>query len=208
MKQAFHVTGKERKKLAEAISNFTRQKAEYQYTPTYAYKIGEYTVDKTGALIAQNIPAELITYLKEQGFNASQETVKLKTSFSQAQFTETALKNLKQLLWAKGSLIQHALDAPSLSIKEDEKRIELTGLPATDPEKAAAYQQFINHLIDYAKARKRVNAQPREYDNERYSFRCFLLRLGFIGKEYKDSRRILLERLSGNTAFLHPEEAN
>lgn len=208
MKQEFHATGKERKKLVEAISNFTQQKAEYQYTPTYAYKIGEYTVDKHGTLIAPNIPNDLITYLKRQGFTAVEETVKLKTSFSQDQFTETALKNLKQLLWAKGSLIQHALNAPSISIKEDEKSIQLNGFPEAEPEKAAAYQQFINHLVDYAKARKRVNAQPREYNNERYSFRCFLLRLGFIGKEYKETRRILLERLSGNTAFLHPEEVN
>lgn len=61
MKQEFHATGKERKKLVEAISNFTQQKAEYQYTPTYAYKIGKYTVNKYGTLIAPSISTELMS---------------------------------------------------------------------------------------------------------------------------------------------------
>ena len=38
-------------------------------------------------------------------------------------------------------------------------------------------------------------------DNEKYTFRCFLLRLGFIGNEYKQSRKILLRNLSGSSAF-------
>lgn len=208
MQQEFNAIGKERKKLVEAISNFTQQKAEYQYTPTYAYKIGKYTVNKYGTLIAPSISTELMSYLKGLGFKPRSAAIQLNISFNRNQFTETALTNLKQLLWAKGSLIRHALNAPGLSIKEDGDSIQLTGIPKVVPEKVFAYQQFINNLVDYAQARKRVNAQPREYDNERYSFRCFLLRLGFIGKEYKETRRILLERLSGNTAFLHPEEVN
>ena len=32
-------------------------------------------------------------------------------------------------------------------------------------------------------------------------FRCFLLRLGFIGEEYKTERKILLKSLSGSSAF-------
>ena len=37
------------------------------------------------------------------------------------------------------------------------------------------------------------------------SFRCFLLRLGFIGKEYKTARKILLRNLTGNSAFRYGE---
>jgi hypothetical protein len=37
--------------------------------------------------------------------------------------------------------------------------------------------------------------------DEKYAFRCFLLRLGFIGDEYKKSRKILLKNLSGSSAF-------
>ena len=38
-------------------------------------------------------------------------------------------------------------------------------------------------------------------DNEKYAFRCFLLRLGFIGEEFKQSRKILLSNLDGSSAF-------
>ena len=48
---------------------------------------------------------------------------------------------------------------------------------------------------------KRVNATEREVDNEKYAFRCFLLRLGFIGEDYKTERKILLRNLSGSSAF-------
>ena len=48
---------------------------------------------------------------------------------------------------------------------------------------------------------KRVNASEKEVDNEKYAFRCFLLRLGFIGNEYKSQRKILLRNLTGSSAF-------
>ena len=44
-------------------------------------------------------------------------------------------------------------------------------------------------------------------DNEKYAFRCFLLRLGFIGSEYKAERKILLRNLSGNSTFKSKSKA-
>ena len=52
-----------------------------------------------------------------------------------------------------------------------------------------------------ARDAKRVSSKPTETDNDKYAFRCFLLRLGFIGKEYKSVRKILLRNLTGNSAF-------
>lgn len=49
---------------------------------------------------------------------------------------------------------------------------------------------------------KRVGT-VKETDNEKYTFRCFLLRLGMIGTEYKITRKILLRNLTGNSAFRH-----
>jgi CRISPR/Cas system-associated protein endoribonuclease Cas2 len=46
-----------------------------------------------------------------------------------------------------------------------------------------------------------VTATEKPTDNEKYAFRCFLLRLGFIGSEYKTYRKILLKNLTGNSAF-------
>lgn len=52
-----------------------------------------------------------------------------------------------------------------------------------------------------SKAVKTVSAKEKEVDNEKYAFRCFLLRLGFIGAEYKEERKVLLRNLTGSSAF-------
>jgi hypothetical protein len=48
---------------------------------------------------------------------------------------------------------------------------------------------------------KRISSIEKPTENEKYAFRCFLLRLGFIGDDYKKSRKILLKNLSGSSAF-------
>ena len=48
---------------------------------------------------------------------------------------------------------------------------------------------------------KRINDSVKEVSNDKYAFRCFLLRLGFIGEEFKVDRKLLLEKLSGSSAF-------
>ncbi len=45
MEIKFNVHGRQRKELVTKLV-YTHQKAEYQYTPTYAYQIGKYTVNK------------------------------------------------------------------------------------------------------------------------------------------------------------------
>ena len=52
-----------------------------------------------------------------------------------------------------------------------------------------------------SKEQKRINSTEKKVSNEKYAFRCFLLRLGFIGEEYKTDRRILLKNLTGSSAF-------
>lgn len=46
-----------------------------------------------------------------------------------------------------------------------------------------------------------IAAKDKVASNDKYAFRCFLLRLGFIGAEYKEERKILLRNLAGNGAF-------
>ena len=60
---------------------------------------------------------------------------------------------------------------------------------------------FICKLCEMARNQKRVSATEKQVDNEKYAFRCFLLRLGFIGNEYKSERKILLKNLTGSSAF-------
>ena len=52
-----------------------------------------------------------------------------------------------------------------------------------------------------AQESKRVLPRPVEEENEKYIFRIWLIRLGMAGKEYAQTRKILLEPLAGNSAF-------
>ena len=64
-----------------------------------------------------------------------------------------------------------------------------------------AYETFICKLCEMARNQKRISSTEKAVDNEKYAFRCFLLRLGFIVNEYKTERKILLRNLSGSSAF-------
>ncbi len=44
-------------------------------------------------------------------------------------------------------------------------------------------------------------------DNEKYTFRVWLLRLGMIGDEFKTARKHLLDHLDGNIAWKDPMQA-
>ena len=56
-------------------------------------------------------------------------------------------------------------------------------------------------LCKTAKQRKRITAKERPVENEKFTFRVFLIQLGFVGDEYKAARKILLKNLPGNSAF-------
>ena len=112
-----------------------------------------------------------------------------------------AVGNLKKLLEAKGNLIKKALGIDSLPIELKEETVEFPWFETISPEETAAYTHFISALCELSKNARRVTAKEKEVDNEKYAFRCFLLRLGFIGTEYKAERKILLRNLSGSAAF-------
>lgn len=205
MKINFNVHGQQRKKLVEQIAEYTQQKAEYQYTPTYAYQIGKYTISKDGNLLSPDeIPAGLVTHLKQQGFTPS-ETVKLNITYRRNEFTDQDLDNLRHLIWAKGQLIKDACQLNSLPLTIDDQQVTFDCFTEVNTDDAPAYQQLIDKLVRYAKSHQRIMSQPREESNEKYAFRCLLLRLGFIGPRYKKQRKVLLKNLTGSAAFKSQE---
>ena len=126
----------------------------------------------------------------------------LSISLPRSLFTETALQNLDALLLSKGRLIRHAFDIREAAYTLTDDRITFAWLHGTiTDETAKAYAEFISRLCLMARAQKRVTAKEKIVENEKYSFRCFLLRLGMIGSAYKESRKILLQNLTGSSAF-------
>ena len=137
--------------------------------------------------------------------NGAEGTVSIRIPLSS--MSETALVNLKALLQAKGPLIKKALDGGHILpvLWDDDGCIDFPWLPSdTHPDTINAWMHFISALCEMARNAHRVSAKEKEIANEKYEFRCFLLRLGMIGDEYKQVRKILLKNLSGSAAFKSP----
>ena len=111
---------------------------------------------------------------------------------------------LRQLVQGKSGLIKKALGLKDLPIEEDSDEIVFPWFAdASDlsPDEVKAYTAFICALCKLSANAKRVSMTEKPVDNEKYAFRCFLLRLGFIGREHKTTRKILLRNLEGSSAF-------
>lgn len=217
MKINYNVTGNERKKLVKLISEITEVPSKYQGVPSCAYQVGPYHIGKDGELtfdtIVDQTEIKLLTKkLQDAGFEAEvdepapaeaeTEETGLIIQIPKDSFSDEDLEKLSKLLEAKGNLIKKALNVDALPIEADKERISFpwfSKLP--NPEEIKAYSQFITKLCEMAKTQKRITVKEKDVDNEKYAFRCFLLRLGFIGEEFKTHRKILLQHLSGSSAF-------
>lgn len=123
-------------------------------------------------------------------------------SWPREYISDAALENLRRLVKSKESLIKKALGAEALPIEDDGEKVSLPWFKGhRQIEEITAYSIFVGKLIDMAKTQKRVMAKEKASANDKYAFRCFLLRLGFIGSEYKETRKVLLRNLSGSSAF-------
>lgn len=218
MKANYNVTGKERKALVAAIAAITGDKAVYKFMPTCAYEIGDITVDKEGGvtcdddakleriihnLIADGFTAELDEEIESADEEPTAEEDTEGTGLTvNLPLEKAAVGNLTNLLTAKESLIKKALGTRDLGIEVTEDTVSFPWFSEMpEPEAVKAYTHFIAALCKMSKDAKRISATEKEVDNEKYAFRCFLLRLGFIGTEYKAERKILLQNLSGNSSW-------
>lgn len=72
-----------------------------------------------------------------------------------------------------------------------------------------AYVQLCLGLSYRALTTKSASYKPLQSENQKYTMRCWLLRLGFIGNEFATARELYLRRLPGDSAWRHgrPEKA-
>lgn len=247
MRINYNVTGPERKKLVQAISELTGDPMNYKGAPTFGYEVGRYHIDKTGMLIgednselvadllglhdfkavseeydiplleAEPVPEDVqIPYEAELGGRASpycdneeppaygttEPDNSLTVEMPIDGFTEEALSNLEKIVASKATLIKKAVGAEALPIERMATTIKfpwfkLKGVSG----EAEAYTAFVSGLCALAKKQLRVTAKERPVENEKYTFRVFLIRLGFVGDEFKAARKLLMKNLSGNSAF-------
>ena len=287
MRYNYNLSGSGRKPLLEAASQILDKPAVYQGAPSFAYTVGDYTVDRNGILsynsnIHPDFAAVLISDLQERGFvaeivsneadnetleenvndvdeaeattentaatdnstavaeapleadeveasiettadtvvtenTASTEAINAESSdiltieVPDTGFTPEAKENIRKIVASKKTVLEKALEADSLPIVEKNGKITFPWftLHGLDGE-ADAYSHLVTAICKMAKEQKRVTATEKPIENEKFTMRLFLIRLGFIGDEYKTARKILLRNLSGNASWKsgHKPERN
>ena len=226
MRINYNVTGADRKALVRAMVELLGEPPVYQGAPSFAYAVGGYRVDKDGMVSVPEDTApedirKLVDALREKGFQpvepAEQPTAAADSNPAQAEdedlrfliikvprdgFTPETEENLRRIIASKAPLLKKALETDSLEIvfTEDTLRFQWFTLHGIDGE-ADAYNRLVTAMCKMAKEQKRVIAKECATDNEKFAMRLFLIRLGFIGDEYKTARRILLRNLTGNSSW-------
>ena len=222
MRTEFNVTGDRRKEMVKAIETILGERAVYMRLPTYAYRIGDFTVTKDGALeygdeTDREIVETILTGLNEAGFAVEVpepahadpcENAGLTVNMPRASFTDEALGNLRKIVDSKAALLKKAIGTDCLDIIETEDMVRFPWFPEPDADKFIAYAHLIDHLCEMARTAKRITAKEHPVESEKYAMRCFLIRLGFGGAECKKMRTILLRNLSGSAAFRTQAEAD
>ena len=205
MELYFNVTGERRKDLVQAIGEIINAVPVYKKTFQRLYGIGDLLVDKDGVLYYDEQTAtsitSLVAALAERGFTCKAESV-LTIEMPLSGFTEATFGNLERLVASKAALIKKVIGAEVLPIERTEDTLRFPWFSSeASPAEVRAYSVFIERLCTTANTQKRVTAVERPVENEKYAFRCFLLKLGFIGDEYKSARKVLLAKREGDSAW-------
>ena len=223
MEIRFNVTGAQRKELVKVIADALEARPKYLGMPSMAYEIDYFTVDKEGTLsFSDRSDSEeverVLEALLDAGFecetqaNDEQQTgVPGETEQTGLTITlplngmdQAAVDRLGKLVNSKAALIRKALGAARLDVDPewDMDRIQFPWFDRTPSfEELEAISAFMNALCRMAKESTRVTATEKDVESEKYAFRGFLLRLGFIGEDTKAYRKILMKNLSGSAAF-------
>ena len=147
----------------------------------------------------------LLAELENQGYTVPDttepESTKLTVQMPADFFNEHTLGNLQQICENKATLFKAAFQTDTLDMISSDEKVEFPWFKVEQDGDADAYCTFISMLCEFAKNQGRINRKPDTSDNPKYTMRCFLIRLGMVGAEFKAARKVILRNLSGNSAF-------
>ena len=221
MRINYKVTGSKRKVLVQAVADFLAVHPVYLGAPTFAYKVGGCQVDIHGVLTTPDacdeVAAALLDALKQRGFEPFHDeepasTVETAPTGTEAYsyiveipkngFTPEAEDNLARIIASKATLLKKTLGTDTLEVIQTETTLKFPWFTLHNLDgEADAYNHLITAICKMAKEQRRVTAVERPTDNEKFTMRIFLIRLGFVGDDYKKARKILLRNLSGNSSW-------
>ncbi|MCL2224590.1 MAG: hypothetical protein FWB96_06460 [Defluviitaleaceae bacterium] len=194
------------------------EKHTYAGTPSYEYRVANFTLDKNGTLIFDSATIEeeqlrqVLDALKAEGFVAedgmeSTEAEKpdferISIAYPRAGLSEDAIANIHKMVEAKTPLIKMALGVDEIPIEVRDTDIIFHWFkPGNSREVMDAYSQFVMQIVKTASEKKRITAAVRDFQNPRFSFRVWLISLGMVGSAYSTARRVLCKSLPGNAAW-------
>ena len=209
MRINYNANGKERKRLAETIAREIGVEAIYMKAPTFAYEMDYFHLDKDGVLsfgdhVAGDEAERVLDAIAAAGFEPVEEDEEDRKGIAiqLPMMDGDALSRLEALIESKEALLKKAIGTDSLIVGEKDGKLDFPWFPANaSPDEVKAYMDLVTALAKTAKKAKRVIAKDRSVENEKYAFRCFLLKLGFIGDDFKESRKVLLRNFTGSSAF-------
>lgn len=205
----FGAKGKERRRLADEVGRAAGKLPRYMKYPTCNYLIGEFTLDRDGNLIIPDTIAEnqaklVMSHLRSVGFDALGIEVpeRLSVSVPADTLSEAEQQRLVEFVDARQQVLRAGLRLDDVVVEHEGGKLVFAWFPYTgSPEDVAAYQVFIEQLLALVRSLKRVVYVDSRVSNDRYAWRCFLLRLGMIGPEFRAARAVLMRGVPGSSAY-------
>lgn len=229
----------DRRELVKVLGEHIGLKPKYLGVPSFAYQVGEYTVDREGRIrnkVGDEVELEDI-------LNSEKKTTDLMIALPMEGHNGKTLRNLVNMIYSRQVMIKKVFEIEEnivegyfitainhmdvqttsqfiyilkelgvencrgIHFEEDKIAFNITK-QEIEPEEVKAFADFLSLLNKKAKELKYASDKQVNTDNEKYAFRTWLMRLGMIGDEYKATRKVLLQNLSGNGAFRKPGESN
>ncbi len=224
----------DRKEKIKILGKHLGIKPKYLGVPSFAYEVGDFTITREGTIIDKaGDEMKLDEILNSSGETTETEFDSIEISFPMEGHDERTIKNLLNMIYSKQSLIKKVFDC-SENIVEKELIDEIStleslseilttinkenckGIDFNDEKLTFNFingdiqtsSEFLSLLIKKAKELQYTSSKPIETDNDKYTFRTWLIRLGMIGPEYKAHRKTLLSSLTGSSAFRNRLPAN
>ena len=224
----------DRKEKVKILGKHLGIKPKYLGVPSFAYEVGDFTITRDGTIINKaGDEMELDEILNSSEETTETEFDSIEISFPMEGHDERTIKNLLNMIYSKQSLIKKVFDY-SENIVEKELIDEIStlkslseilttinkenckGIDFNDEKLTFNFikgdiqtsSEFLSLLIKKAKELQYTSSKPIETDNDKYTFRTWLIRLGMIGPEYKAHRKTLLSSLTGSSAFRNGLPAN
>ena len=118
-------------------------------------------------------------------------------------FSEKTIKNLDALFKSKGALVAKACGAEDVTVACTDTLVTFTLVNPADAMITGQAGVLFQGMLGLATRSKWISPKAKPTENERYTFRIFMIRCGLGGDAFRGARTALLARLPGDSAYLH-----